>query len=58
MILRLKAMWDTQQGDQGPVRIASSTFPTEEQNKDQKFFPSRIRMRGVSLPKTLDCLVL
>lgn len=58
MSLRLKVMWDTQQGDRGPVRIASSTFPTEEQNKDQKFFPSRIGMRGVPLPKTQDCLVL
>lgn len=51
-------MWDIQQGDQGSVRIAFSTFPTEEQNKDPKFFPSRIGMQGVSFPKTQDCLVL
>lgn len=34
MALLLKAMWETQQGNQGPARIASSALPTEEQNKD------------------------
>lgn len=39
MALLLKAMWDTQQGDQGPARIASSTLPTEEQNKGHSSLP-------------------